>query len=100
MTHPDQKPYTPLLPFVVDLDKEDEHGRRRVFWRVAPTGDWCADCEIGVLFARQLFDSKPREMWPVILGWIVKDMIIAGHHSGIDCGFMTAVGYMTRGQRR
>jgi hypothetical protein len=84
-----------LLPFVKDRPNwKPEDGRKpRDFWAVNTTGDYGADCAVGVEFAKRALDYINAEDHNCFLGWAVLDMIGKGEesleaNSGLIVGFM------------
>jgi hypothetical protein len=76
------------LPFV----GEDACGEP-IFCKVARTGDWIADGEVGEAYARIFLERLERirvGQRPPLLAWIVKDMVRAGpaNWSGLEVGFL------------
>ncbi len=84
-----------LLPFVKHRPnwKPGDGRFPRDFWAVEASGDYGADCETGGEFARVALDN---ENFPVLLGWVVLDMVDKGKESlkannGLIVGFMTEI---------
>jgi hypothetical protein len=75
------------FPFVGKIDD------KVVFWLVEPSGTWLADCELGERYARMFIKLITSGRTSVaLLGWVVKGMISTGRFTGIECGFMGAIG--------
>lgn len=84
-----------VLPFVVDASNEERAAgaNPRCFWHVAPTGNYGADCATGAEYAALATDYMVAALSPHLLPWVVIDMIsMRRPHSGIEVGFLSAVG--------
>jgi hypothetical protein len=68
--------------------------KERCTWKVAPTGNYAADCETGHAFAIEFMKScDGTRGWAALVGWIVFDMIKPGPETnGIIVGFMSVIG--------
>ena len=77
------------LPFVQKLNGPE---RFKDLWSVEPTGDWTADNVTGHAYAEALFTYMADHDAPEVLGSIVGAMIEKGQRSGIEAGFLLAIG--------
>jgi len=100
MRKPKTKVINPItrLFFVKDRPNwKPEDGRHpRDFWAVNTTGDYSADCALGVEFARQAIDYINAHDGDELLGWAVFDMIAKPEESlkanrGVVVGFMSEI---------
>ena len=94
--HKEPVPHSPtVLPFVVDASKEERAAgaNPRCFWSVAPTGVYSADCATGAEYAALAADYMVAAQSSHLLPWVAIDMIsMRRPHSGIEVGFLSAVG--------
>ena len=80
------------LPFVFT-----PHSGGRDFWRVATTGSYAQDCNVGKVFAREMLEYMEADvLGPSILVWVVREMIKKGPpdagNDGLVVGFISAIG--------
>ena len=67
------------------------HGNGRRYWGVISSGNWVDDCQVGEEYGRIYLERvKSGEPYP-LLCWIVRDMIVAGRFTGVECGFIQCV---------
>lgn len=77
------------LPFTQD---GNSHSERRMFWVVEPSHNWRDDNHLGSEYGRIYLDHVRRTQRGPLLPWIVADMIKAGRWTGVEIGFLSAVG--------
>ncbi|MCA1971320.1 MAG: hypothetical protein LDL44_00635 [Caenispirillum sp.] len=79
-----------LLPFV--KEGKGAKGKSRVYWDVAGTGRYDLDSDLGGMLAGKAIDHMRQHNQPFLLGWIVESMIERGSFTGVEIGFLAAVG--------
>ncbi|HRK97420.1 MAG TPA: hypothetical protein PLE43_02965 [Alphaproteobacteria bacterium] len=84
------------LPFIKDVKLSDNpKGRKteRIFWQVAPTGDFSKDGLTGTQYAREFLNYAQKEGHCPLVS-IVKDM--PREFSGIEIGFLSVIGTISQ----
>ena len=91
--------YRSKLPFV-----KYEGGSRIVWWNVTPTGKWAFDFKVGRQYAQKFWEvcgsgrAFALEFQQVILGMLTTSKGYKGRsYSGIEAGFLLAVGELSGG---
>jgi hypothetical protein len=77
------------LPFV----RKSKRGEGHCFWSVTPTGNYTKDYGQGLIWARRVLPLLKYNVGPVLLSWIVVDMIKAGERNGLVLGFVRDIGH-------
>jgi hypothetical protein len=88
------------LPFV-----KNDGGRSIVWWKVTPTGKWVEDFKVGRQYAMEFWKvcgpsrSFALEFQQIILGMLTAAKSPKGptSYSGIEAGFLLAVGELSGG---
>jgi hypothetical protein len=70
------------LPFV-----KEGNGRGHCFWSVKSTGSYAADYQQGFDWAHLVLPFLKYNLGPVLVSWVVADMIRAGEVNGLVVGF-------------
>jgi hypothetical protein len=70
------------LPFV----------KEKNFWAVTASGNWADDNRIGRQYAQYLVDYMQANSAPNTLGSVVRSMAGITQFTGIEAGFLTALG--------
>ncbi|WP_298372650.1 hypothetical protein [Azospirillum sp.] len=87
-----KKPNPLSLSFMRDAPAGKRGKTERNFWTVASSGDYAADVETGFRYAQEALAAMREHRMPVMLNWIVRDMIAAGQFGGIEVGFLEVIG--------
>lgn len=78
------------LPFVAF----HHDGTIESHWNPERTGDYAADCATGRSYAGQFAEMMRESGNAALLPWIIRDMPRGQDMSGVEIGFLTAVGLM------
>jgi hypothetical protein len=81
-----------VLPFTSSsAEPSGLHGTGHRYWDVVPSGDWCADLEVGEEYARMWLHLVRTQRPRPVISWILGDMIAAGKFTGVEAGFVLRI---------